>query len=200
MHLLLLSFSLFLCGLQHPLDMSSGQQTFLLRRNGLINGFFLFLYSVSLYWGFQRLQKIKQSIIRKQKSTACLFQSCEVWFDQMHAGLLNGFAYSSAFHFYFYFFYFSESKPHRRSRSHEHSTDGANGPVPDHSLGGGELPGKALWVHAGMPEHHGEGLQQNPLHQGREWTVSLEALVFCFSTQPHTHTHTLSASWPRYPL
>lgn len=66
----------------------------------------------------------------------------------------------------------SESNPQGSSSSHEHSTDGADGPVQDHSLGGGELPGKALWVHAGVPEHHGEGIQQDPLHQGWEWTVS----------------------------
>lgn len=68
--------------------------------------------------------------------------------------------------------------PKGRSSSHEHSTDGADGPVQDHSLGGGELPGKALWVHAGVPEHHGEGLQQDPLHQGWEWTVSSHCLRF----------------------
>ena len=66
----------------------------------------------------------------------------------------------------------SENNPQARSSSHEHSADGTDGPVQDHSLGGGELPGKALWVHAGVPEHHGEGLQQDPLHQGWEWTVS----------------------------
>ena len=63
-----------------------------------------------------------------------------------------------------------KSKP--TNSQHEHSADGADGSVQDHRVGGGELPGQALRVHAGVPEHHGEGIQQDPLHEGRERTVS----------------------------
>jgi len=51
--------------------------------------------------------------------------------------------------------------------------DGAEGAVEDHSVGRGELPGQALRVHAGVPEHSGQEFPKDPLYQGGEWPVSV---------------------------
>lgn len=51
--------------------------------------------------------------------------------------------------------------------------DGAEGAVEDHCVGRGELPGQALRVHAGVPEHSGQGFPKDPLYQGGQWPVSV---------------------------
>jgi len=59
--------------------------------------------------------------------------------------------------------------------------DGAEGAVEDHSVGRGELPGQALRVHAGVPEHSGQEFPKDPLYQGGEWPVSVTS--GCFNVQ-----------------
>lgn len=51
--------------------------------------------------------------------------------------------------------------------------DGAEGAVEDHGVGRGELPGQALRIHAGVPEHSGQGFPKDPLYQGGQWPVSV---------------------------
>lgn len=51
--------------------------------------------------------------------------------------------------------------------------DGAAGAVEDHSVGRGKLPGQALWVHAGVPKHSGQGFPKDSLHQGGQRPVSV---------------------------
>lgn len=65
-------------------------------------------------------------------------------------------------------------RTHTQSGRHEPgAADGAEGEsVEHHRVRGGILPGKVLSLHHGVSEHPGPRLQEDPLHQGGERTVS----------------------------